>query len=98
MYCYAAAICEFSNWEELELPNKYERPKEKEIITAVEALLIYAHCPAYNTNFRTRLNNRLCNTIRLFNTGQRATLYPEVSGILLDRTRRRARAMAWGMS
>ncbi len=80
MYCYAAAICEFSNWSELDAKEEYERPEDKEIIIAVEALLIYAHRPAYNTNFTTRLNNSLCNNIRLFNTGQRTTLYPEVSG------------------
>lgn len=76
-YVYAAAIHEFEDWKEL--PDYYPRMKDEELISTIEMLLIYAHQPAYNNRFRNILNDN-CQNIRIFNTGRRAALYPEVSG------------------
>jgi hypothetical protein len=76
-YVYAAAIHEFDDWKDL--PNYFQRMEDEELISTIEMLLINAHQPAYNNNFKNQLSEN-CQNIRIFNTGRPAALYPEVSG------------------
>jgi len=65
-----------ASWEEQEKRRPYPRPKES-IIEAVEALLIYANQPAYNS--RNKTDARKAMGIRILNTGRIGHLLPEVS-------------------
>jgi len=74
---YFASIGEFTDWEST--PDKHFEPIDSSIIGDVEALLIYAHQPAYNTmNKKTAGRSR---GIRVFNTGEYGALQDEVSAL-----------------
>ena len=76
---YTASISEFKSWDFNSKKKEYSPPDDVSIIDAVEALLIYSHQPVYNQ--RSKLSpNDASATLRLFNTGRRSSLYPEVSG------------------
>ncbi|BBU61879.1 hypothetical protein MSC49_18140 [Methylosinus sp. C49] len=78
VYIYAAAVQKFASWEDL--PETYSRPDEN-LISAVEEILIYAHQPAYNKIHKSILSEKSRN-IRVFNSGKRTALYPEISGFM----------------
>ena len=72
------SISEFTSarWKEQEKRRPYRRPKGS-VIGAVEALLIYANQPAYNS--RNKIDAKKASSIRVFNTGRIGHLLPEVS-------------------
>jgi len=63
-------------WEEMSESDVYPRPN-LETIRAVEALLIYAHQPAYNTMGKGSLS--IAKPLRIFNTGKCGSLLPDIS-------------------
>lgn len=65
-----------SSWEKQEKRRPYPRPKES-VIEAVEALLIYANQPAYNS--RNKTGAKKARDFRIFNTGRIGHMFPEVS-------------------
>jgi hypothetical protein len=71
-----ASIGEFTDWDEWEKLPHYPKANP-EIVSKVEALLIFAHQPAYNTMGKISLRQR--NGIRIFNTGKCGFLLPELS-------------------
>ena len=77
---YAAAISPpFEQWSEVMTVESYP-PLDDKLVTQIESLLIYAHQPVYNA--RSKGDRRTApGNICLFNTGRRATLYPEVSSL-----------------
>lgn len=76
---YTASIRAFESWAVNSRIEKYPVPDDASIIDDVEALLIYAHQPVYNQRSKLSPNDKSA-TLRLFNTGRRSSLYPEVSG------------------
>ncbi len=75
---HVAYIGEFSGWKDADAAEAYPRP-ENEIVKAIEALLIYAHQPAYNQ--RSKKAALSAAHYRIFNTGLYGALLPEVSGL-----------------
>ena len=74
-----ASTGEFSNWDEYEswsATKAHPRPGSR-IIDGVEALLIYAHQPAYNNRGKGGLAT--AKGIRIYNTGKSGHVLPEVS-------------------
>jgi len=71
-----ASLGEIESWEGWDEEDRYKRAKDPDI-EAVEALLIYAHQPAYNTKNKEGL--KISRGIRVFNTGKFGSLLPEVS-------------------
>jgi hypothetical protein len=71
-----ASIGEFTDWKTWEKLSHYPKANP-EIVTKVEALLIFAHQPAYNTMGKSSLPQR--KGIRIFNTGKCGLLLPELS-------------------
>lgn len=63
-------------WENMSDSYSYQRP-EPDILRSVEALLIYAHQPAYNTQGKGSLPTG--KWLRVFNTGKCGRLLPELS-------------------
>ena len=76
---YVAAIGAFTDWATTEKTEEYP-PPDIDTIKAVEQLLIYAHQPVYNQRSKLSINDKAAK-IRIFNTGRRATLFPELSGL-----------------
>jgi len=74
---YTACIGEFISWEINEAIEDYPPPDGK-IIDAIESLLIIAHQCAYNSRSKAQKSIWPLD-IQIFNTGRRATLFPEVS-------------------
>lgn len=73
---YAAAIAPFESWSKAAESEVYLRP-ETEIVERIEALLIYAHQPAYNR--KSKDTAHAARGYRIFNTGKFGALLPEVS-------------------
>jgi len=71
-----ASVGEFTNWEEWEKDTHYPKA-DANIVGKIEALLIYAHQPAYNTRGKSSLGPKI--RIRIFNTGKSGLLLPELS-------------------
>jgi len=71
-----ASVGEFINWEEWEKEGDYPKA-DPDIVEQIEALLIYAHQPAYNTRGKSGLAPKI--GIRIFNTGKSGLLLPELS-------------------
>jgi hypothetical protein len=76
---HAGYVAPFVSWEETAKLEEYPRLPGK-TIDVIESLLIFAHQPAYNARAKQSTVQELGN-VRLFNTGRRATLYPEVSSL-----------------
>ena len=76
---YAGYVGIFDSWEQIALRSEY-LPLVDKTINAIESLLIYSHQPVYNTKEKKTALGTLGN-IKLFNTGRRSTLYPEVSSL-----------------
>ena len=75
---YVASIGEFNNWEESDEIFIFEKP-ERELISKIESLLIYAHQPVHNSKNRNTAEKS--KNIRIFNTCAFGSLMPEVSAL-----------------
>ena len=73
---YVATIGEFKNWEYNNKLKLYQKPNNS-LIRDIEKLLIYSHMPSYNT--QCKKTDNIPNAIRIFNTGRRKSLFPEIS-------------------
>jgi len=74
---YAASIGPFTTWKAADRATDYPKPPREDIL-AIEALLVFAHQPAYNTSAKhSALQSK---NLRIFNTGRFGSLFPEVSG------------------
>ncbi len=71
------SLGEFTSWEEWNKPGDY-RKKERDIVQQVEALLIYAHQPAYDSSNKSSAKD-ISEGIRIFNSGHFGQLLPELS-------------------
>lgn len=78
---FFGSIGPFSTWEASEDVEVFPNPGT-EIIKKVEALLILAHQPAHNN--KNRKSAELASGIRIFNTNEYGSLFPEVSGKYYD--------------
>ncbi|EAA5259355.1 hypothetical protein DP804_23205 [Salmonella enterica subsp. enterica] len=67
----------FDNWEIRRSIVKYE-DVDSNTLDVIESLLIYAHQPSYNSSKLCR-NDFKNYRLRLFNTGKRKALLPEIS-------------------
>jgi hypothetical protein len=76
---YAGYVGIFNSWEETAEIEEYPSLPDA-TIDAIESLLIYSHQPVYNVRGRQNAIRNIGH-IRLFNTGRRSTLYPEVSSL-----------------
>ncbi len=74
---YIAAVGRFESWAKARATKDYP-PPAIDTVKAVEALLIYAHQPAYNS--QSKQNAQSAKNLRLFNSGRYGGLLPEVSG------------------
>ena len=70
------SIDRFRSWSDWSASAPYEKA-DKPTVDGVEALLIAAHQPAYNSQNKAQI--RKAEGIRLFNTGRSGSLLPEVS-------------------
>ncbi|EIT6973934.1 hypothetical protein ACFJZ3_003870 [Vibrio vulnificus] len=78
---YIASCGNFTNWEAWRKDGRerYDRNESKNItLSAIESLLIYAHQPSYNSA-GLKSTSFAAKPFRLFNSGKRALLLPEVS-------------------
>lgn len=79
---FVASCGEFIGWSNWKSIEKYTLI-ERTVISDIEALLIYAHQPAYNSsNIKSPHLNRPnveFRDFRVFNTGRRKSLLPEIS-------------------
>jgi len=71
------SIREFDGWKNWENRKKPYRPTEDSVVDKVEALLIYANQPAYNS--RNKADATIAEGIRIFNSGKLGHLLPEIS-------------------
>lgn len=71
-----ASISTFGSWETWTSDSPYPKA-EQALVDGVEALLIAAHQPAYNSQNKAQLGRSA--GIRIFNTGRSGSLLPEVS-------------------
>ena len=78
---YFGSIGPFTTWEASEDVEVFPNPGT-ELIKKVEALLILAHQPAHNN--KNRKSAELSSGIRVFNTNEYGSLFPEVSGKYYD--------------
>jgi hypothetical protein len=67
---------EFSSWKEWRKAKRYPKADEK-VVEKIEALLIYAHAPAYNKS--NKEDAKKSKGLRIFNSGNFGQLLPEVS-------------------
>lgn len=76
---FIGSFNEFRNWKTWKRIHHYKAASIKdERLNAIESLLIYAHQPAYNSKDLCSTNFNSLN-FRIFNTGRRKSLMPEVS-------------------
>ncbi len=71
-----ASIGDFTSWSDSALGERYAQA-EPGLVAGVEALLIHAHQPAYNTMNKASLER--ARDLRIMNTGRLGHLLPEVS-------------------
>ncbi|AKP32795.1 hypothetical protein ACZ76_04125 [Yersinia aleksiciae] len=75
---FLASFGEFTSWKEMRDGNYDPVSKDNTELKAIESLLIYAHQPAYNIMLLS--SNQFENlNFRIFNTGRRKSLMPEIS-------------------
>lgn len=78
---YIASCGNFTDWEAWanDKRDRYDRYESEAItLSAIESLLIYAHQPSYNSA-GLKSTYFAAKPFRLFNSGKRAMLLPEVS-------------------
>jgi hypothetical protein len=71
------SLDKFTTWEDWERNDDAYDKAPTELVKKIEALLIYAHKPAYNTHSKKSID--IAEGIRIFNTGNYGQLLPEVS-------------------
>jgi len=71
-----ASIGEFIGWKQRNEIETYPKA-DPDIVHRIEAMLIYAHQPAYNTMNKESVKR--ARGIRIFNTGKSGPLLPEIS-------------------
>ena len=71
------SIRDFSDWENWEKEKRPYPPPKANVVEPIEALLIYANQPAYNS--RNKAGAEIAKGIRIFNSGKLGHLLPEVS-------------------
>jgi hypothetical protein len=71
------SIGEFDGWKNWEKKKRPYASPLGSIVEAIEALLIYANQPAYNS--RNKANAEIAKGVRIFNSGKLGHLLPEVS-------------------
>jgi hypothetical protein len=76
---YVASIGEFSSWNNRNNMSEYIK-STSDIISKVEQLLIYAHQPVFNSSSKNKIDSDIAE-LRLFNTGKRHCLLPEISSL-----------------
>lgn len=78
---HLGSVAVFNDWKEWRTgPDVHPKPvasEMKSMVHPIEALLIFSHAPAYNTQNKASANT--AKGIRVFNTGRYGMLYPEVS-------------------
>lgn len=72
-----ASVGEFTTWEEWKKKHTHYPKADAAVVEDIEALLIYAHQPAYNAREITQLARN--SKVRLFNSGRYGLLLPELS-------------------
>lgn len=80
VFIFTACFHQFDKggkWDDL--PDDYSYPDDVNLITDVENLLIFGHNPVYNRRQVMTLP-KISHDLRIFNTGKRSILYPELSG------------------
>jgi hypothetical protein len=70
------SVGEFTNWKGWDTDEDYKKANG-ELVERIEALLIYAHQPAYNQASKSQAMR--AKGIRIFNSGRLGQLFPEVS-------------------
>lgn len=75
---FLASFGEFTSWHEMREGNYEPISKDNTELNTIESLLIYAHQPAYNIQFLSGTTFGGQN-FRIFNTGRRKSLMPEIS-------------------
>lgn len=73
---FIASCHEFTDWNHRNSIKKYG-PIDSDTLDQIESLLIYAHQPAYNSDKITTLTTK--HIFRIFNSGRRKSLLPEIS-------------------
>ena len=73
-----ASVGRFTNWKDSYAMEEYPKAPA-DVVRGIEALLIYAHQPAYSTMSKTSLDS--AKGIRILNTGRMGHLLPEVSSL-----------------
>ena len=76
---FFGSIGPFVDWESSYGIEYFPKNPGTEIVRRVEALLIFAHQPAHNT--KNRNSAEIARGIRIFNTGEYGSLFPELSGL-----------------
>jgi hypothetical protein len=71
-----ASVGEFTTWKQWNRLEHYDRA-DPELVRKIEALLIYVHKPAHNTQHKASVD--LAKGIRIFNSGHFGKLLPELS-------------------
>lgn len=82
---YVACIARFESWTLLDQASYSASDLGEGVISGIEKLLIHAHQPVYNTSSKNSVSADV-EALRIFNTGKRSCLLPEISTLyLLDR-------------
>lgn len=78
---YIGSYGQFTNWVEWKKTKYYKKPNNDNLpsIKMIESLLIYAHKPSMNCASKDCLTELKKKTFRLFNTGRRRSIMPELS-------------------
>jgi hypothetical protein len=72
-----ASLGEFKSWTDWNVEKDYTKADRK-TVEKIEAMLIYAHSPAYNTANKSNAKEK-SKGIRVFNSGTFGQLLPELS-------------------
>ena len=80
---FVASIGEFKDWEQSNKTEIYDLP-DSDIIDQIEKLLIYAVKPVHNEKCKKSVS--LLEEIRIFNTNNYGSLFPEISSLLKFRS------------
>ncbi len=75
---FLASFGEFTSWAKMGNDHYNPVSKDDRVLSAIESLLIYAHQPAYNSKALSSKEFGEEN-FRIFNTGRRKSLMPEIS-------------------
>ena len=70
------SVGKFTTWEKWNEVEHHQK-SDNGLVKKIEALLIYAHKPAYNTKNKQSID--IAEGIRIFNTGNHGQLLPEIS-------------------